>query len=74
MHHSLHPDELRGSRALWLLTVEALGRTWRFSSSPCVISDRSGAEWPRCRFHTDRSRTIANVLIKQTGEVKNWKK
>lgn len=43
--HSLHPDELRGARALWLLTVESLGRTWRFSSAPCVISDRAGDEW-----------------------------
>lgn len=39
--------ELQGVRVRWVLTVEALGRTWRWSSSPCVLTDSAtGAAYP----------------------------
>jgi len=31
--------ELQGKRVRWLLTVEAIGRAWRWSSSPCEVTD-----------------------------------
>ena len=35
-------SELRGARVRWLLTVEALGRTWRWSSEPVDVTDGLG--------------------------------
>ena len=36
--------ELRGTRVRWLLSVEAVGRVWRWSSSPCEVTDAGRSE------------------------------
>jgi len=36
--------ELQGVTVRWLLTVESLGRTSRWSSSPCVVTDATAGE------------------------------
>ncbi len=39
--------QLRADRAIWLLEVDALGRTWRWASEPVDVTDaRAGETWP----------------------------
>ena len=38
---------LRTGRAIWLLEIDALGRTWRWASEPVDVTDaRAGETWP----------------------------
>lgn len=39
--------QLRADRAIWLLEVDALGRTWRWASEPVDVTDaQTGETWP----------------------------